>query len=223
MLKLKRMYIVEDAHKDYLKKILKLYSKDPDNWDKEWSVNPNYMVDLKHYGAGNCMCGHAIRYQFQFINNKTMKTLPVGSVCVHQLGLPRYDAVLDKLERLNSMAIVELDTDLPTDAFLKKYKKDFSKSDLDSLLYYDNTALRPTDITYYKDHASKRTLSDGGKQHLKDIIISMHEKAKKIVDNIEDNSTPVTKSQVTRWSKEVEDEMERFANAKQGTLWGLLS
>ena len=120
MLVLKRV-CESSNHIDNLRNLLKFYSKNPENWSKEWSVNPYYMVDLKQYGAGYCVCGHPIRYQFQLINTVTNKTFPVGSVCVHLLQLSSFNETVDKLERINQMATQDLEDSLDDESFVKKY------------------------------------------------------------------------------------------------------
>ena len=213
MVKLRRVcedYICETTHQDLLKSILKYYSSNPDNWKEEWSVNPLYMVDLGHYGAGNCMCGHAIRYQHQFINSINHRTLPVGRVCVRQLNLPKYSEVLDKLERLTQMADANIsmqDMSLDPIEFVKKYKKYFSPDNLKALADYGKIYL-DNDYYFYTDLYRKRKYPSHVATRAKEYILKVYDIAKKFVNTIEGRSKPVTPVEVSNLEKD-------FANAKQ--------
>lgn len=206
-------------HVESLKTLLKFYSKNPENWDKEWSVNPYYLVDLKKYGAGNCVCGHAIRYQFQLLNTLTGKKFPVGSVCVRLLNLSKFDDAVDKLERINQMAIQELDSSLSPSEFVKKYKKFYTSQNIDSLIdSIGDLGLSKFQLNLYKDSYNKRKLDDYTARNMKEVIDVLHHKSKEMIDDIESKSKPVTQSQVQDIVSDSAGEMLKFAKAKQNQL-----
>lgn len=217
MVKLRRVCESRN-HIENLKALLKFYSKVPENWDKEWSVNPYYMVDLKKYGAGNCVCGHAIRYQFQFLNTLTGKKFPVGSVCVHLLNLSKFDDTVDKLERINQMATQELDTSLEPIEFVKKYRKAFSPESIEALKSYNQYSPKPFVYSLYRDAFNKRKLNDYTAGRMKELIEELHEKSKEFISGIERQSKQVTPDQVQDIVSDSAEEMLKFAQAKQGKL-----
>lgn len=218
MVRLKRVTESVD-HVESLKTLLKFYSKNPENWDKEWSVNPYYLVDLKKYGAGNCVCGHAIRYQFQLLNTLTGKKFPVGSVCVRLLNLSKFDEAVDKLERINQMAIQELDNSLSPTEFVKKYKKFYTLQNIDSLIdSIDDLGLSKFHLNLYKDSYNKRKLDDYTATKMKEVIEVLYNKAKEMIDDIESKSKPVTQDQVQDIVNDSAEEMLKFAKAKQNRL-----
>lgn len=218
MVRLKRVTESID-HVESLKTLLKFYSKNPENWDKEWSVNPYYLVDLKKYGAGNCVCGHAIRYQFQLLNTLTGKKFPVGSVCVRLLNLSKFDEAVDKLERINQMAIQELDSSLSPSEFVKKYKKFYTSQNIDSLIdSIGDLGLSKFQLNLYKDSYNKRKLDDYTARNMKEVIDVLHHKSKEMIDDIESKSKPVTQSQVQDIVSDSAGEMLKFAKAKQNQL-----
>ena len=207
------------GHVESLKSLLKFYSKNPENWDKEWSVNPYYLVDLKKYGAGNCVCGHAIRYQFQFLNTVTGRKFPVGSVCVHLLNLSKFDDVVDKLERINQMAIQELDHSLSPTVFVKKYKKFYTPQNIDSLIdSIGDLGISKFQLNLYKDSYNKRKLDDYTARNMKEVIEVLYNKAKEVIEDIESKSKPVTQDQVQDIVNDSAEEMLKFAKAKQNRL-----
>lgn len=216
MVKLRR--ICESiGHIKSLENLLKFYSKNPNNWDKEWSVNPYYMVDLKDYGAGHCICGHPIRYQFQFLNTLTGRRFPVGSHCVHLLNLSKFDKIVDKLEKINQMATVELDTSLDAEDFVKQYKNIFDKCGVSALVSYNQYKPDPTDMFIYKNTINKRKYGEYASR-LKKFMLEIHEEAKKFIDDIERYSTPVTQNQIQQLVDDSSEEMLKFAKAKQNKL-----
>ena len=207
------------GHVESLKSLLKFYSKNPENWYKEWSVNPYYLVDLKKYGAGNCVCGHAIRYQFQFLNTVTGRKFPVGSVCVHLLNLSKFDDVVDKLERINQMAIQELDHSLSPIEFVKKYKKFYTPQNIESLVdSIGDLGLSKFQLNLYKDSYNKRKLDDYTARNMKEVIEVLYNKAKEVIADIESKSKPVTQDQVQDIVNDSAEEMLKFAKAKQNRL-----
>ena len=218
MVRLKRVTESVD-HVESLKTLLKFYSKNPENWDKEWSVNPYYLVDLKKYGAGNCVCGHAIRYQFQLLNTLTGKKFPVGSVCVRLLNLSKFDEAVDKLERINQMATQELDSSLSPSEFVKKYKKFYTLQNIDSLIdSIGDLGLSKFQLNLYKDSYNKRKLDDYTARNMKEVIEVLYNKAKEVIEDIESKSKPVTQDQVQDIVNDSAEEMLRFAKAKQNRL-----
>ena len=218
MVRLKRVTESVD-HVESLKTLLKFYSKNPENWDKEWSVNPYYLVDLKKYGAGNCVCGHAIRYQFQLLNTLTGKKFPVGSVCVRLLNLSKFDEAVDKLERINQMATQELDSSLSPSEFVKKYKKFYTLQNIDSLIdSIGDLGLSKFQLNLYKDSYNKRKLDDYTARNMKEVIEVLYNKAKEVIEDIESKSKPVTQDQVQNIVNDSAEEMLRFAKAKQNRL-----
>lgn len=217
MVVLKR--VCEDVnHIANLKSLLKFYSNNPNNWESEWSVNPYYMVDLKHYGAGNCMCGHAIRYQFQFLNTVNGKTFPVGSTCVTLLDLPKFSDAIDRLERINQMATQDLDTSLNPVEFVKAYRKFYNLENIEALLSYHQYTPKPYDYSLYQTYFKKRNLSDYVAGKMKNFILDVYEASKKFIGGIERNSKPVTQSQVRDMIDDSSQEMLKFATAKQNKL-----
>ncbi len=212
--------VFESTHQENLKTILRFFSSNPNNpnaWREEWSVNPLYMVDLGRYGAGNCMCGHAIRYQFQFINSVNHKTLPVGSVCVKQLDLPKYSEVLDKLERLLQMSESDIDMSarsLDPMEFIKKYKKYFSPDNIKALADYDKIPL-DTDFYFYKDFYRKRKYPSHVAARAKDYIIKIYDIVKPFVTSIKRSSSPVSQGDIATLDQEFEERAKKAANAKQ--------
>lgn len=176
------------------------------------------MVDLGRYGAGNCMCGHAIRYQYQFINSLNHKTLPVGSECVKQLSLPKYNEVLDKLERLTNMAETEIKPTLDPMECFKKFKKNFSLDNIKALMDYGK--IQPdTDYYFYRDIYNKRKLNEFQAERAKNYILRLYNIASKFLNTIENRSVPVTQSQVSKMGQDFEREAAKFANAKQKSLF----
>lgn len=217
MVKLKR--VIESLnHIENLKRLLKFYSSNPDNWNKEWSVNPYYMVDLKRYGDGSCVCGHAIRYQFQFLNTVTGKKFPVGSVCVHLLDLAPFNDTVDHLERINQMAVQELNTDLEPEGFVKKYRKFYNLDNIEALLSYGPLNIPSFDLSIYKNNFKKRNLDSYTAKKMKGVIESLYTQSKEFIDKIESQSRPVTQAQVQSLVNDSAEEMLRFAKAKQKSL-----
>ena len=207
--------VCEDAHTRKLEGILKLFSRDPDNWREEWSVNPEYMVDLRQYGAGHCMCGHAIRYQYQFVNNINKKTLPVGRVCVRQLNLAKYDVVLSRLENMAKMAEVDVDPSLPPREFVRKYKQTFSPDKIQSLIDYKKL----NDDSDYKKYSrlyDSATNTQRDLAFMRDYILKVQDIDSKFVDSIEKKSKPVTTRQISVLDNEL---ARKMANARQLSLF----
>lgn len=227
MVVLRRVYkeknrVCEDAHQDLLKSILRFFSSNPQSptaWKEEWSVNPFYMADLGWYGAGNCMCGHRIRYQFQFINSVNHKTLPVGSECVKQLDLPKYSEALDKLERLAQMADAKVDPNKDAQSFVKEYKKMFSPDNIKVLADYGKINLDSgqdrMDYDYYKDKYKKRKFTEYDAEKFKDYILRIYDITKEFVNSIEHRSIPVTPNQINALGNDYEEKARAFSKAKQ--------
>lgn len=219
MVTLRRVCESNSDHIESLKALLKFYSKDPNSWDKEWSVNPYYMVDLKRYGAGHCVCGHNIRYQYQFLNTRTGKTFPVGSVCVHLLNLSSFDETIDRLERINQMAMQELDTSLDPIDFVKKYRKFFNLKNIEALASYNlYDMINNYSFNLFRDAFNKRNLSEYVASKMKDVIIDIQKKAEKFINGIENQSKPVSQAQVQSIIDDSAEEMLKFAKAKQNKL-----
>ena len=218
MVRLKRVTESVD-HVESLKTLLKFYSKNPENWDKEWSVNPYYLVDLKKYGAGNCVCGHAIRYQYQLLNSITGKKFPVGSVCVHLLNLSKFDEAVDRLERVNQMATQELDFNLSPSEFVKKYKKFYTPQNIEALIdSVGDLGLSKFQLNLYNEFYSKRKLDEYTATKMKEVIEVLHNKSKVFIEEIERKSKPVTQDQVQDIVNDSAEEMLKFAKAKQNQL-----
>lgn len=216
MVKLKRVCERYD-HIRSLENLLKFYSRNPDNWDKEWSVNPYYIVDLKKYGAGHCVCGHPIRYQYQFLNTVTGRTFPVGSECVHLLHLAKFDETVDKLEKIAQMANAEIDTSLKAEDFIKAYKKIYDMAGVSALTSYGQYKPDPTDLFIYRNSIGKRKYKEYAEK-MKAFMIELHDEAKKFVNSMERKSKPVTPDQVQQIVDDSAAEMLRFAQAKQNKL-----
>lgn len=214
MVKLRR---VNEAynHIENLRALLKLFSKDRNNWDKEWTVNPYYFVDLGRYGNGNCVCGHQIRYQFQFKNMVTGKTLPVGSTCVKLLGLKKYDDILNKLDQIRLVSELEMDNSLDPETFVKNYKKYFNQKTIDALSDY--TDISDIDYRVLLNNQNTRSFTRPLALSMSRSMKSIQRKAKEVISNIERDSKPVSQ-------KEVQDivddsEKDKWANAKQKSLF----
>lgn len=214
MVKLRR---VNEAynHIENLRALLKLFSKDRNNWDKEWTVNPYYFVDLGRYGNGNCVCGHRIRYQFQFKNMVTGKTLPVGSTCVKLLGLKKYDDILNKLDQIRLVSELEMDNSLDLETFVKNYKKYFNQKTIDALSDY--TDISDIDYRVLLNNQNTRSFTRSLALSMSRSMESIQRKAKEVISNIERDSKPVSQ-------KEVQDivddsEKDKWANAKQKSLF----
>ena len=214
MVKLRRVN-ESSNHIENLRALLKLFSKDRNNWDKEWTVNPYYFVDLGRYGNGNCVCGHQIRYQFQFKNMVTGKTLPVGSTCVKLLGLKKYDDILNKLDQIRLVSELEMDNSLDPETFVKNYKKYFNQKTIDALSDY--TDISDIDYRVLLNNQNTRSFTRPLALSMSRSMKSIQRKAKEVISNIERDSKPVSQ-------KEVQDivddsEKDKWANAKQKSLF----
>lgn len=205
-------------HIENLRALLKLFSKDRNNWDKEWTVNPYYFVDLGQYGNGNCVCGHQIRYQFQFKNMVTGKTSPVGSTCVKLLGLKKYDDILNKLDQIRLVSELEMDNSLDPETFVKNYKKYFNQKTIDALADY--TDISDVDYNVLLNNQNTRSFTKTLATSMSKSIKSLQRKAKEVMDDIERHSKPVSQQEVKNMVTLMDPEMaDRLANAKQGSLF----
>lgn len=218
MVKLRRVTESLD-HVELLMRYLQSLARDPQHWYNEWSVNPYYMVDLGHYGLGSCVCGHPIRYQFQFLNTVTGQTLPVGSVCVKQLHLAPLDEAVERLEVMNQMARQDLDESLDSREFVKEYKKYYPVKGFDALKFYNLYTPDPTNLFIYKNCYNKRTLERRYADIMKQMIIDMHDKAESFVNQIERKSKPVSQQQVQNLVSSFTGE-PYSTNPVQKTLFG---
>ncbi len=217
MVKLRRVSEARN-HIENLRALLKLLSKDRNNWDKEWTVNPYYFVDLGRYGNGNCVCGHLIRYQYQFKNMVTGKTLPVGSTCVTLLGLKKYDDILDKLDKIRQLSDLELTDSKDPVEFVKKFKKYFNKDSIDALADY--TDISDVDYNVLLNNQNTRSFTKTLATSMSRSIKSLQRKAKEVMDDIERHSKPVSQQEVKNIVTLMDPEMaDRLANAKQGSLF----
>ena len=210
--------VCEDRnHIENLRALLKLFSKDRNNWDKEWTVNPYYFVDLGRCGNGNCVCGHSIRYQFQFKNMVTGKTLPVGSTCVTLLGLKKYDDIMDKLNSIKQISELELDNSLDPVEFVKKYKKYFNQKSIDALADY--TDLSDVDYKLLLSNQTSRSFTKTLATSISRVIKSLHRKASEVIGDIEKHSKPVSQTEVQKLITLSDPELAKLSTAKQGSLF----
>lgn len=214
-------YCVEgDGHTERLVKTLQAFSKNPDRWYDEWVINPNYIVDLGQYGAGRCMCGHMIKYQYQFLNKLNHKTFPVGSVCVNNLGLPIYIESCKNLMNISDMANVDVDAELNPELFVSTYKKDFSVSKVKSLGAYKLISLSNYVFQQYKAYMNQRKpLTIYQLEFLKETMLGYHAIAKSFIEDIHSHSRPVSSLQVDDLKEQVDKEIQKMANAKQLSLF----
>lgn len=167
--------------------ILKFYSTQPNSdtaWKEEWYIDPNYMVDLGQYGAGHCMCGHRIRYQFRFVNERNQKSLPVGSVCVEQLDVAPYNEVIERLSILKGLSEIKNEDSLDGFRFYEKYKDMVKPKMIESINNFYHI-FSPEEVRSY---TNLRKNIRGKYEAFRSLVLSFRDKAKVFIDRVEANS-----------------------------------
>lgn len=187
-------------HQKLLEFILKLNSENKDAWTTEWEIDPSFMVDLEEYGAGNCMCGHLIRYQYRMFNKKNHRELPVGSVCIKELAKMyggAFTTAAETMERLANMANIAYIKDNVQDPreFYERYHSLMTPQIIESLAYYGVIRPDSEEFKRYKKLWNARR----GKDYpaLKEAMLEIVDKFKKFYkENISSKSHAIKVKQI---------------------------